>query len=233
MIEETKNVMTVSTGSGRRGGRTGGFVDTEDTKRKVLRAVIDLFNEYGLKFTMNSLARKLGMSKKTLYVLFDSKEDLLNQMVDSCFASVKESEAKVLAAPDLDTPGRIRALLGAFPEQLQGVNLENLYVLRETYPKIYTRVEQYLESGWEPTIRLLEQGIAEGCVRPFSIPLLKMMYESALEQFFRRDILKKNAMTYREGLQEVTDLLVDGILVHPGEARTKETHPAEKRGKES
>ncbi|MDD6788779.1 MAG: TetR/AcrR family transcriptional regulator [Lachnospira sp.] len=198
-------------------------MDTEDTKRKVLMAVIDLFNEYGLKFTMNSLARKLGMSKKTLYVLFESKEDLLNQMVDYCFASVKESEAAALAEPGLDTPGRIRALLAAFPEQLQGVSLENLYVLRETYPKIYTRVEQYLENGWEPTIRLLEQGIAEGSVRPFSIPMFKMMYELALEQFFRRDILKKNAMTYREGLQEVTDLLVDGILAHPEEKRGKES----------
>jgi AcrR family transcriptional regulator len=221
----------------------GGSVDTEDTKRKVLRAVIDLFNEYGLKFTMNSLARKLGMSKKTLYVLFENKEDLLNQMVDYCFASVKESEAQALTAPGLDTPGRIRALLGAFPEQLKGVNLENLYVLRETYPKIYARVEQYLESGWEPTIRLLEEGIAEGYVRPVSIPLFKMMYESALEQFFRRDVLKKNGMTYREGLQAVTDLLVDGILIHPEDGNRDGTHseggassaahPEEKRGTNS
>ena len=189
-------------------------MNEDEIRKKVLEGLIDLYNECGLKFTMSGLAGKLGMSKRTLYVLFDSKEDLLSQMVDYCFASVKESEAKALAAPGLDTPGRIKALLGAFPERLNGVNLENLYVLRDAYPKIYRKVEEHLESGWEPTIRLLEQGMREGSVRPFPIPVFKMMYESALEQFFKRDILKSSGMTYREGLQQVTDLLVNGILVH-------------------
>lgn len=188
-------------------------MDAEEAREKVLEALIDLYNECGLKFTMSGLAKKLGMSKKTLYVLFESKEDLLSQMVDYCFASVKESETQALTAPGLDTAERIRALLGAFPERLKGVNLENLYVLRDTYPKIYRKVEERLENGWEPTIQLLEQGIQEGCVRPFSIPLFKMMYESALEQFFKRDILKKCGMSYNEGLKEITDLLLDGILV--------------------
>jgi hypothetical protein len=43
-----------------------------------------------------------------------------------------------------------------------------------------------LETGWESTIELIEKGIAEGVIRPIKIPILKMMLESSLEQFFSK-----------------------------------------------
>ena len=37
-----------------------------------------------------------------------------------------------------------------------------LYQLKEKYPEIYHQVEVRLETGWETTIALLEQGMQEG-----------------------------------------------------------------------
>mgnify|MGYP000429396910 CR=1 FL=1 len=45
-------------------------------------------------------------------------------------------------------------------------------------------MEVRLETGWETTIALLEQGMQEGVIRPVRIPILKMMLEASLEQFF-------------------------------------------------
>jgi len=36
--------------------------------------------------------------------------------------------------------------------------------------------------------------------------------EAAVEQFFQRDILIRNQITYAEALNEVVDILVDGIV---------------------
>ena len=71
--------------------------------------------------------------------------------------------------------------------------------------------EKKEETGWETTIALIQQGIHEGTVRPIQIPILKTMMEATLEQFFQRDILITNQISYNEALEEVVNILVDGI----------------------
>jgi hypothetical protein len=93
------------------------------------------------------------------------------------------------------------------------IDLSRLYTLKEKYPEIYKKVEQRLESGWEPTIALIEQGINEGIIRKVDIPIVKMMMEASLEQFFQRDILIQNGLTYSEALKEVVNILVEGIKI--------------------
>ena len=62
------------------------------------------------------------------------------------------------------------------------------------------------------TIALLEQGMEEGVIRHINIPVLKMMLEASLEQFFQRDILIQSKLSYGEALEEVVNILVDGII---------------------
>lgn len=65
-----------------------------------------------------------------------------------------------------------------------------------------------MESGWENTISLIEQGIAEKQIRNVSIPILKTMMEATLEQFFQRDVLVRNKISYQEALDEVVMILM-------------------------
>ena len=56
----------------------------EESKRKfIVNEALSYFLKYGVKnFTMDDIAEKLGVSKKTLYVLFTNKETLLFETVD-------------------------------------------------------------------------------------------------------------------------------------------------------
>ena len=45
-----------------------------EIQEKILNAAIDEFAQRGLKFTMNDVAKNLGMSKKTIYTIYESKE---------------------------------------------------------------------------------------------------------------------------------------------------------------
>lgn len=184
-----------------------------ELRETILEGTIQAFNQKGLKFTMDDLAGILGMSKKTIYTVFRDKESLFFAMVDYLFDSIKESERAVLADRNLGTAEKIRVILGVLPEGYREIDFRQLYLLREKYPKIYKRVEERLESGWETTISLLEQGMEEGVIRRVRLPILKMMLEAALEQFFQRDILIRNGISYGEALDEVVDILMDGIAV--------------------
>lgn len=186
--------------------------DTMELREMILEGTIKAFNRKGLKFTMDDIARELAISKKTIYTVFADKESLFLAMVDYMFDHIKESEAAVVQDTSLSTVEKIKKILGVMPEGYKEVDFRQLYLLRERYPVIYKRVEERLETGWETSIALIEQGIAEGVIRPVRIPLLKMMLEAALEQFFQRDILLRNQISYQEALTEVVDILVEGIV---------------------
>ena len=180
-------------------------------KNIILESCIDLFNQKGLKFTMDDVAKKMGMSKKTLYTVFEDKQSLFLEMVDYLFDSIKESEQEVLNDETLDSVSKIKKILGVMPESYKNIDFRQLYSLKAKYPRIYKRVEQRLETGWEATILLLEKGMEEGVIRKTSVPLVKMMLEASLEQFFQRDILIQNNLTYQEALDEVVEIIVNGI----------------------
>lgn len=185
-------------------------------KEKIIEATIRVFNQKGLKFTMDDIAKELSMSKKTIYTVFKDKESLLFEMVDYCFDKIKESEDAVLSDEALSTAEKIRQILGVLPESYMDIDFRQLYSLKEKYPKTYRKVEQRLESGWEKTIALINQGMEEGIVRPVNVQIVKMMLEASIEQFFARDILIRNGLTYKEALDEVVRVIVDGIIVRPG-----------------
>jgi len=184
-----------------------------ELRQTILEGTIKAFNEKGLKFTMDDIAYLLSISKKTIYTVFKSKDELLLAMVEYVFDSIKESEKAVLENKEMTTIEKIRAIMGVLPEGYKEIDLKQLYLLKDKYPHIYNQVEIRLETGWEATIALLDKGIEEGVIRPIKIPIFKMMMESALEQFFKRDILVRNSISYQDALMEVVDILIDGIKV--------------------
>ena len=202
-IEETKRNKIVSWQE-----RHGNKMELRET---ILEGTIQAYCEKGLKFTMDDVAKVLGMSKKTIYTVFRDKESLFLTMVDYMFDSIKESEQRVLADDNLSTVEKLRQMLGVLPDGYKDLDFRQLYLLKDKYPTIYKQVEKRLETGWETTIGLIEQGMEEGVIRRVQIPIVKIMLEASLEQFFQRDILIQNQIAYKDALQEVVDILVDGI----------------------
>ena len=186
-------------------------MENTDRREQIMDAVIGQFRLNGIKFTMDDIAGDLHMSKKTIYTLYPDKESLMIDAVERFFRSVKESESAVLRAPDLDYYERLRKVLSAMPKKYEGMEFGELWDVRDRYPRVYAALAKNLENGWEPTIQLLEEGIREGKLRNFSVPIFKTMMETTLEQFFQKDVLKKNRISYRKALNEVVEILINGI----------------------
>lgn len=59
---------------------------------------------------------------------------------------------------------------------------------------------------------MLEDGIKAGVIKKVNIPIVKLMFEASVEQFFQRDVLIKNELTYQDALTEVVDIIMAGIV---------------------
>ena len=181
-------------------------------RERLYEAVLELFNKKGIKFTMDDIAKELGISKKTIYTYCEDKETLFLETVDYCFDGIKEAELAVAGDDSLTTLQKLEKILGVMPDQYKDIDFGGMYMMRDKYPKIYRQVALRLESGWDVTISLIQKGIDEGVIRNFSIPIFKAMLESSLERFFQQNILYESRMTYQEGLEEVIHILMYGII---------------------
>lgn len=184
----------------------------DQVRQKCIDCAIQLCSSQGLDFTMSQLAAQLGMSKKTLYVLFDSKEALLLAAVDAMFDAVKADEAKILARQDLSLADKVRQLVIVLPDSYKNLDWSRLQGVEEKYPAVYGRIRQRLESEWEPTLELLRQGMEQGELRPFQPGLLRAVVEGAMEHFLSSDALQREGIGYVQALDGMMDLLMEGIL---------------------
>lgn len=184
----------------------------DQARQKCIDCAIQLCSSQGLDFTMSQLAARLGMSKKTLYVLFDSKEALLLAAVDAMFDAVKADEAKILARQDLSLADKVRQLVVVLPDSYKNLDWSRLQGVEEKYPAVYGRIRQRLESEWEPTLELLRQGMEQGELRPFQPGLLRAVVEGAMEHFLSSDALQREGIGYVQALDGMMDLLMEGIL---------------------
>ena len=152
-------------------------------REKIIDATVEEFKQNGLKFTMNDLAKRLGISKKTIYTVFESKQAVLVAVAD-----------------------RYAADLNSMQEELS-----RIYELAEKYPKPYRHLMRSVNNGWEQAEKYLEKGMEEGMIREVSIPVVMAMVKGTVYCFMESDILYQNKLTYEQAKKEMVEILMKGI----------------------
>ncbi len=189
-----------------------GFND--ELRLRILLSTIQVFNTHGMRFTMDDIASYMKISKKTIYTVYKSKDDMMLDMVDYLFDNIAVSKKKILDNPDMPLKEKIKAYRIGMPDSFQSIKFTELFLLRDKYPHIYAKVRDRLDSDWEPAFELLRKGQKDGIIKKdANLPLFKVMMENSISAFFESDILKKLGLSYREGLETVADILLDGIKV--------------------
>lgn len=184
-----------------------------DLKERVLEAVIGEFNDKGLKFTMDDIAKRLGISKRTLYTVIQDKEELFFNMVDYIFSDIKASEKKIAEDTSMDVIEKLKRILIVLPQKYQTIDFRKLYELKTKYPKIYKKVENRLETEWDATFSIMEQAMAEGRMRNISLPAFHAIFSGTIEYYLSKKALIDSSITYEESLKQMLDIIINGILV--------------------
>ena len=70
-------------------------------RSRIIAAALAEMDEHGVRFTMSNLAARLGISKRTLYEHFDSKEVLVEAIVDAIITDLTVQRLEIVNNPDL------------------------------------------------------------------------------------------------------------------------------------
>lgn len=184
--------------------------ENEELREQIINACAQVFNEKGWKFTMLDIAERLHIAKKTIYKLYPGKEELMIDSVRYFFRRAHQQKQKIIDS-DLPLYDKISHVIIAMPSEYRMTDFRKVQGLEDKYPRVDEAVREELENNWEPTVRLLEQGMKEGVLRNFSIPVFRIMMTSSIESFLREDTLQKLGISYQDALNQMAEMLMKGI----------------------
>jgi AcrR family transcriptional regulator len=158
------------------------------SKDKYTVQVFELFKRYGLSLNMEQIAQELGLTKKTLYNNFTSKQELIGTVVSYFYSTL---EREMTLAID-DSENAIHAMFN-----VSRVIADEISKLGETLLKdmsLYHACDEIFaftsRSNFYSKFMVdnLKRGIAEGLFRPtLDMEYTSIFYNSAIERFYRWD----------------------------------------------
>ena len=189
-------------------------------KEQILKVAIERMQQVGIRsVSVDDICHELGMSKKTFYVYFASKDDLVQ-------AILHKHEQKV--AHDLDNALSKRTITQVIVEwakiaqSTQKKDLKTpamMYDLEKYYPQLFAAHKKVMRQTAEKIlVRFLGKGVSEGIFRAeIDVDVVAMMFLDM--QYRLLDLITGGQMTkeevHRIGHQRM-DIMMRGILTHEG-----------------
>jgi AcrR family transcriptional regulator len=186
---------------------------------KILSAAIELFRQYGFKtITMDDIARRAGISKKTLYQHFANKNEVVGETVqwykgkisEQCCAYMNEAENAIEAMV------RIMTLFDTINRQM---NPLTMLEMERFFPEVYKQFRDKMLVEDVQNIRAnLEKGIEEGLYRPEIDPEFMARYRLEMSFLMYRPTLLINEQNDLAAVgREINEHFLYGIMTNKGE----------------
>ena len=182
-------------------------------KNIILKEGGNLIADEGIKsFTVENLATRLFMSKKTIYQYFSTKEALIKGII--VFKLKKQSEGfeKVMEseADPINKFYKIRDLHIKFSNK---INLKRLVYIKTRYPKIWDIIEKHRSERIENFTKIFLLAKKKGYLRETLDPIVSAkLFVNILNTSFRPEFILKNNINIKEAIYHIQEIVISGFF---------------------
>lgn len=199
--------------------------EKEALREKVLGKAEELFRQYGIRsVTMNDIARKLGISKKTIYLMFRDKTELVRIVTQRmCEQDHQEMEnVRKIASDAIDSFMRWTENLKKIFEEL---NPSLIYDIEKYYPASYEIHQEYKEKFHSYFLENMKRGIKEGLFRPeINVEILSVLWIQEVTMATDEKIFPRDKFDLFTIYLETTEHFLRGIVTLEGFQRLEAYH---------
>ena len=179
-----------------------------------------MFFRLGIRsVSIDDICHELGMSKKTFYVYFESKDELVAQLLHSNVAYISNKMEELLQLHDF------RQLVGKFlkHQEVEKNDVRRVpqlvYDLKKYYPRQFADFQQEcFQAQKDYIMRYLEQGREEGYVRAnlnieLTATLFAKIHSDAIRDF---EVIEAHGHNMHQLGHTAMDIFVRGVLSEEG-----------------
>jgi len=199
-----------------------------DPVERMLVTARKIFFVHGYSaLTMDELARELGMSKKTLYLHFPSKDAIVEQILHDFIAQIRASADELFQDKTMGFTTKLRRFSAAMVNRLR-VNAHILRDLQRSAPHLFSLVEE-LRNNNIPYVfgQILREGQAAGMVRADLDPAFAVeFWRPAIQSLMHPDSLERLQLNPDQMFTQAIDLFFGGLLTPAGRKDYEKSHPS-------
>ena len=177
-----------------------------------------LFMKFGMRsVTMDDIAKHLSISKKTIYVNFKDKNDLVLKMVSNMLAK-DECGMRECHAQAEDAIHEIFLLMDFMKEMLSSLNPIIFYDLEKYHNEAYKLMMDFHETRIYNSVKAgLERGIKENIFREdIKVDILASARVAQINWTFQSDLIRSGKHSLYDVIQELTTHFLFGICTLSG-----------------
>ena len=193
---------------------------SQDQRKNIIKTAGELFFCLGIRsVSIDDICRELGMSKKTFYVYFGSKDELIEQMLQANIDYMSGKMQELLELRDF------RHVVKRFIKHQEAEKNDVrrvpqlVYDLKKYYPRQFADFQvKCFETQKEYLKRYLELGVAAGLVRAnlnieLTAVLFAKIYSDAIRDF---EVIEAHNHNMHQLAHTAMDVFVRGILSEEG-----------------
>lgn len=180
-------------------------------KTRIINAFIEETKMNGIKFTMDELAKRLGISKRTLYENFSSKVEILNAIIDSTLEEFEEQSNRILNNDALTLVEKVKQTIKVVPTYNDFYDTRILEQLERYYPVQWEKAYRELNE-WDDLRIVLQQGADERVIVNHNIDLLVKIITQSINTTMDKEFFFQHSISAEEALDSIVDVLLNGIV---------------------
>ncbi len=187
--------------------------------QRILDTARERIFRVGLRaLTMDDLAHDLGISKKTLYVHFPSKEAIAEQIIDFFGRTMRTRFDTILDDTELSFAQKMCTVVEIIGSTAGKISPAILRDLQRQSPDLFQKIDA-LRQKMIPYVfgRLLREGQAANLVQPdIDIAFATEFWLQAIRGLLHPDSLERTGFTPRQILDRAIPIFFNGLLTPSG-----------------
>lgn len=196
----------------------------ESIKERIVDKGWEKFLSMGFsKVTMDEIADELGVSKKTLYKYFPSKDALIEASIHRQILRIGGQVRQIVSA-DMDFVAKLHRLLSFMGNTITRLSKRFQDDLRRMKPELWQRIDQFRrEQILANFSRLLEQGMQQGTLRgDLNKEIVVLTFLTALPGIINPDVLSRSSFSAEQAFENMMKVFFEGVLTDDARARYRE-----------
>jgi AcrR family transcriptional regulator len=187
-------------------------------KQRIAEAASKRFFELGVsKVTIDEVAADLGMSKKTIYKFFPSKDDLLLAGVHMNMERIGKEVSTIINSPE-PFEKKVAAFLVVVGRQISRISGQFQSDLRRVSPHVWNEIDTFRREVVIAQLKkLFVQAKKEGYFREdLNVEIFQLILVNAAQGIVNPKILAANPFSAVEAYKEIIRVLFTGALTDKG-----------------
>jgi len=196
----------------------------KDVRKRILKASLRLFMTRGFaRVTTQELSESLGISKKTLYQHFPSKDEIVLSALQANFEGLGRRIDTLFENPSLSFEYKITALLSNVGVQMSRISTVFMEDVYKHLPEAWQMIDDFRkEKVLQRLGILLREGQEEGSIRrDIDIESVLFLVFNTVTQVLRPELLLAQGQSFPSLFNSFISLVYGGVFVPASFERLK------------